>query len=210
MFCMGSFFAKNAIITHDNCYLVEGYTDVISMHMAGMENVVASSGTSLTVDQIKLIRRYTPNITILYDGDTAGIKASFRGIDMILEEGMNVKIVLFPDDEDPDSYARKHRPAEVRDFIQDNAFDFIAFKTNLLVGETANDPVKKANLIKEIVGSISLIPDAIIRSVYTRECSTAMKIPEQTLINELNKLRRKKSLQKSSEIAEAAGNPRTY
>jgi len=198
----GLSFAKTAIIAHDNCCLVEGYTDVISLHMSGIENVVASSGTSLTVDQIKLIRRYTPNITILYDGDIAGIKASFRGIDMILEEGMNVKIVLFPDGEDPDSYARKHRPAEVRDFIQDNAVDFIAFKTNLLVGETANDPIKKANLIKEIVGTISLIPDAIIRSVFTRECSATMKIPEQTLINELNKLRRKKSLQKSSAVAE--------
>jgi DNA primase len=203
----GIFFAKNAIIAHDNCYLVEGYTDVISIHMAGIENVVASSGTSLTTEQVKLIRRYTPNITILYDGDAAGIKASFRGIDMILEEGMNVKIVLFPDGEDPDSYARKHRPAEVRDFIQHNAFDFITFKTNLLVGETANDPIKKASLIKEIVGSIALIPDAITRSVYTRECSSSMKVPEQMLINELNKLRRKKSTQKSAEIAEGQDIP---
>ncbi len=198
----GIFFAKSSIIAHDNCFLVEGYTDVISLHLSGIENVVASSGTSLTIEQIKLIRRYTPNITILYDGDAAGIKASFRGIDMILEEGMNVKIVLFPDGEDPDSYSRKHRPAEVRDFIQHNAADFISFKTNLLIGETANDPIKKANLIKEIVGSISLIPDSIIRSVYIRECSASMKIPEQTLINELNKLRRKKSLQKSSDVAE--------
>jgi DNA primase len=198
----GIYFAKSSVIAHDNCYLVEGYTDVISLHLAGIENVVASSGTSLTVDQIKLIRRYTPNVTILYDGDAAGIKASFRGIDMILEEGMNVKIVLFPDGEDPDSFARKHRSAEVRDFIQHNAKDFITFKAGLLISETDNDPIKKANLIKEIVGSISLIPDAIIRSVYTRECSAAMKVPEQTLINELNKLRRKKSVQRSSEIAE--------
>lgn len=198
----GIYFAKNAIIAQDNCYLVEGYTDVISLHMAGIENVVASSGTSLTVDQIKLIRRYTPNITILYDGDAAGIKASFRGIDMILEEGMNVKIVLFPNGEDPDSFARKKRPLEVRDFILQNASDFITFKTKLLVGETANDPIKTANLIKEIVESISLIPDAIIRSVYIRECSAAMKMQELMLINELNKLRRKKSTQKSSEIAE--------
>ena len=197
----GIYFAKSSIISHDNCFLVEGYTDVISLHLSGIENVVASSGTSLTVEQIKLIRRYTPNITILYDGDAAGIKASFRGIDMILEEGMNVKIVLFPDGEDPDSYSRKHRPVEVRVFIQHNAADFITFKTNLLLSETANDPIKKANLIKEIVSSISLIPDAITRSVYTRECSAAMKIPEQTLINELNKVRRKKSLQKSSEVA---------
>jgi DNA primase len=205
----GIYFAKSSIITHDNCFLVEGYTDVISMHLAGIENVVASSGTSLTVDQIKLIRRYTPNITILYDGDAAGIKASFRGIDMILEEGMNVKIVLFPDGEDPDSYSRKHRPVEVREFIQHNASDFISFKTNLLISETANDPIKKANLIKEIVSTISLIPDAITRSVYTRECSAAMKIPEQTLINELNKVRRKKSLQKSSEVADEQEIPET-
>ncbi|HNW97648.1 MAG TPA: DNA primase [Bacteroidales bacterium] len=198
----GIYFAKNSIISQDNCFLVEGYTDVISMHMAGIENVVASSGTSLTTEQIKLIRRYTPNITILYDGDAAGIKASFRGIDMILEEGMNVKIVLFPDGEDPDSYARKHRPAEVRDFINQTATDFIKFKTDLLVKETANDPIKKANLIKEIVGSVSLIPDAIVRSVYTRECSSLMKVPEQTLINEMNKLRRKKVMKKAEEIAE--------
>jgi DNA primase len=197
----GIYFAKNSIISHDNCCLVEGYTDVISLHMSGVENVVASSGTSLTTEQIKLIRRYTPNITILYDGDAAGIKASFRGIDMILEEGMNVKIVLFPDGEDPDSYARKHRPAEVRDFIHQNSVDFITFKTNLLVSETANDPVKKANLIKEIVGSVSIIPDAITRSVYTRECSSLMKVPEQTLINEMNKMRRKKVTQKSERIA---------
>jgi len=198
----GIFFAKSAIIAQNNCYLVEGYTDVISLNMVGIENVVASSGTSLTVEQIRLIRRYTPNITILYDGDAAGIKASFRGIDMILEEGMNVKIVLFPNGEDPDSFARKKRPLEVRDFIKQQASDFITFKTKLLTAETANDPIKKANLIKEIVGSIAIIPDEIIRSVYIRECSAAMKMQELTLINELNKLRRNKSLKKSAEIAE--------
>jgi len=197
----GIFFAKSSIIAHDNCFLVEGYTDVISLHQSGIENVVASSGTSLTTEQIKLIRRYTPNITILYDGDEAGIKASFRGIDMILGEGMNVKIVLFPDGEDPDSFVQKNRPAEVRDFIQQHATDFIIFKTTLLVGETANDPIKKAGLIKEIIGTIALIPDAIIRSVYIRECGAIMKMREQTLINELNKLRRKNALQKSSEVA---------
>lgn len=197
----GIFFAKSSIIAHDNCFLVEGYTDVISLHQSGIENVVASSGTSLTTEQIKLIRRYTPNITILYDGDEAGIKASFRGIDMILGEEMNVKIVLFPDGEDPDSFARKNRPAEVRDFIQQHAADFVTFKTTLLVGETANDPIKKAGLIKEIVGTIALIPDAIIRSVYIRECGGIMKISEQTLINELNKLRRNNALQKFSEVA---------
>lgn len=198
----GIFFAKSAIIAQNNCYLVEGYTDVISLNMVGIENVVASSGTSLTVEQIRLIRRYTPNITILYDGDAAGIKASFRGIDMILEEGMNVKIVLFPNGEDPDSFAHKKRPLEVRDFIKQQASDFITFKTKLLTAETANDPIKKANLIKEIVGSIAIIPDEIIRSVYIRECSAAMKMQELTLINELNKLRRNKSLKKSAEIAE--------
>jgi len=203
----GIFFAKSSIIAHDNCFLVEGYTDVISLHQSGIENVVASSGTSLTTEQIKLIRRYTPNITILYDGDEAGIKASFRGIDMILGEGMNVKIVLFPDGEDPDSFVRKNRPAEVRDFIQQHATDFITFKTTLLVGETANDPIKKAGLIKEIVGTIALIPDAIIRSVYIRECGGIMKISEQTLHNELNKLRGKKAQQKSFEIAQEQGIP---
>ena len=197
----GIYFAKTAIIANDNCFLVEGYTDVISLHQSGIENVVSSSGTSLTTEQIKLIRRYTPNITILYDGDAAGIKASFRGIDMILEEGMNVKILLFPDGEDPDSYARNHRPVEVRDFIEKNSSDFITFKTNLLVKETANDPIKKAALIKEIVATIALIPDAIIRSVYTKECSAIMKLSEQTLLNELNKIRNKKATQKSSDIA---------
>ncbi len=186
----GIFFAKNAIIRQDNCYLVEGYTDVISLHQAGIGNVVASSGTSLTTDQIKLIKRFTRNITILYDGDPAGIKASFRGIDMILEEGMNVKIVLFPENEDPDSYVRKHRTAEVEEFIRSGANDFIVFKTSLLLNEAAGDPIKRASLIKEIVQSISLIPDAIFRTVYVKECATVMNMPEQTLMNELNKILR--------------------
>lgn len=184
-------FAKNAIISLDNCFLVEGYTDVITLHQAGIENVVSSSGTSLTTDQIKLIYRYTKNITILYDGDPAGIKASFRGIDMILEQGMNVKIVLFPDGEDPDSFTRKNRSAEVLDYITKNANNFILFKTNLLLEEASHDPIKKAILIKEIVTTISLIPDSIQRSIYSKECSSLLDIPEQTLINELNKLLRK-------------------
>lgn len=188
----GIFYAKNAILKNDDCLLVEGYTDVISLHQAGIENVVASSGTSLTIDQIKLIKRFTPNITILYDGDAAGLKASFRGIDMILEAGMNVKIVLFPDGEDPDSYARKHPRDVVKDFIKKNAADFISFKTNLLVKETDKDPLKKAALIKEIVQTIALIPDGIYRSVYVKECSSIMDIAEQILVNELNKLLRKK------------------
>jgi len=185
-------FAKNAIVSQDNCFLVEGYTDVITLHQAGIENVVSSSGTSLTTEQIKLIFRYTKNITILYDGDTAGIKASFRGIDMILEQGMNVKIVLFPNGEDPDSFTRKNRSAEVSDYISKNANNFILFKTSLLLEETSHDPIKKSALIKEIVDTISLIPDSIQRSVYSKECSALLDIPEQTLLNELNKLLRKK------------------
>ncbi|MCX6232148.1 MAG: DNA primase [Bacteroidetes bacterium] len=191
-------FAKNAIISGDNCFLVEGYTDVITLHQAGIENVVSSSGTSLTTEQIRLISRYTKNITILYDGDAAGIKASFRGIDMILEEGMNVKIVLFPDGEDPDSFTRKNRSAEVQEYIQQNANNFILFKTNLLLEEAAHDPIKKAELVKEIVNTISLIPDSISRSIYTKECSAMMNIPEQTLLNELNKLLRKKFSKKTT------------
>merc|ERR1711991_326655 len=159
----GLYFSRNAMLQKDNCYLVEGYTDVISFHQCGIENVVASSGTSLTTEQIKLIKRFTPNITILFDGDEAGLKASFRGIDMILEEGMNVKVVLFPDGEDPDSYARSHSAVEVEEFIKTNAKDFISFKTQLLLDEAKNDPVKRAGLIKEIVQSISVIPDGIFR-----------------------------------------------
>jgi DNA primase len=184
----GLYFAKNAIIRQDNCFLVEGYTDVISLYQAGIENVVASSGTSLTEEQIRLIKRYTPNVTILYDGDPAGIKASFRGIDMVLEQGMNVRIVLFPDSEDPDSYARKHRRTELEELITGRAQDFIRFKTSLLLKEAASDPIKRAGLIKEIVGSIALIPDPIYRSVYIKECSTLMEIQEQTLMNALNRL----------------------
>ena len=195
----GIFYAKKTIISEDNCYLVEGYTDVISMHQTGIENVVASSGTSLTVEQIRLIKRYTHNITILYDGDSAGIKASFRGIDLILEEGCNVKVLLFPDGEDPDSYSRKHSATEVKDFIKSNSNDFIVFKTKILLADTANDPIKKAELIKDIIHSIALIPDAIIRSVYVKECSNLLDIQEQSLITELNKLWRQKLEKKANE-----------
>ena len=188
----GIYFAKNAIISKDNCLLVEGYTDVISMHQAGIENVVASSGTSLTHDQVHMIQRYTSNITILYDGDPAGIKASFRGIDMIVEQGLNVKIVLFPDGEDPDSFARKHHPSEVEEFVSKNAANFILFKTRLLLGETQNDPIRKAALIREIVNTIGLIPDRISRTVYVKECSALMSISEQVLMSELNKILRAK------------------
>ncbi len=193
----GLYFAKGAIIRQDNCYLVEGYMDVISMHQAGIENVVASSGTSLTEEQVRLIKRYTQNVTILYDGDPAGIKASFRGIDMVLEQGMNVRIVLFPDNEDPDSYARNHRKTELEELITRGAQDFIRFKTNLLLKEAAGDPIKRAGLIKEIVGSISLIPDPIYRSVFIKECGNLMEIPEETLINSLNRILRQRSMQRA-------------
>lgn len=199
----GLYFAKKAIIAKDSCYLVEGYTDVISMFQAGVENVVASSGTSLTVEQIRLIHRYTKNITILYDGDPAGIKASFRGINLILEEGMNVKVLLFPDGEDPDSYSKKVSSDELEEFIRKNSVDFIRFKTGLLVEETSNDPIKKADLIRNIVETIALIPDAISRSVYVKECSRLMDMSEQVLLTELNKLRRKKAM----DLNQPQGNP---
>ena len=188
----GIYFAKQAIAKADKCFLVEGYTDVISLYQAGVENVVASSGTALTAGQINLIRRITNNITILYDGDAAGIKAAIRGIDLLLEEGMNVKIVLLPDGEDPDSFARKHNAFDFAMYIQEKETDFIRFKTQLLMNEAGNDPIKKASLIADILQSISIIPDNIIRSVYIKECSDIMDIKEQTLLNELNKIRLKK------------------
>ena len=184
--------AKKSIISQDRCFLVEGYTDVISLHQNGVENVVSSSGTSLTADQIRLIKRYTQNITILFDGDTAGIKAAFRGIDMILEEGLNVRVLAFAEGEDPDSFAKNHSTAEITESLDKESFDFIRFKTNLLLKETGDDPIKRAGLIKEIVGSIALIPDPIARSVYLQECSNLMDIGEQALLSELNKVRRNK------------------
>lgn len=193
----GIFFAKNSILKKDNCFLVEGYTDVISMHLAGIENVVSSSGTSLTIGQIKLIKRFTNNITILYDGDAAGIKASFRGIDMIVEEGMNVRIVLFPDGEDPDSFSRSRGSSEVQEFIQSHTQNFITFKSELLSKEAKGDPVKQAELVKDIVQTISLIPDQITRLFYVRECSAKLDVQEQVLINEVNKFRRKKYYKES-------------
>lgn len=188
----GLYFAKNTIIKYDRCYLVEGYTDVISMHQAGVENVVASSGTALTVDQIKLIKRYSDNITILYDGDAAGIRASFRGIDLILEQGMNVKVVLFPDGEDPDSFAKKSSATELEEYIKDNSKDFVVFKSDVLLKEADGDPVKKAELIRDIVASIAVIPDAIKRQVYAKECAQMFGMEEQLLVNELGKIRREK------------------
>jgi DNA primase len=199
----GIYFAKKDMIAEDNCYLVEGYTDVISMYQSDVKNVVSSSGTSLTTEQIRLIRRYTSNITILFDGDAAGIKASFRGIDMILKEGMNVKVVLFPDGEDPDSYAKSVSNEELKKYITEQAKDFIIFKTDLIIEETQNDPVKRSALIHDIVNSIALIPDQITRSVYIKECSRQFEIGEQSLINELNKVRRKSLSKKKDEVVES-------
>jgi DNA primase len=184
----GLFQAKNSIRQHNTCYLVEGYTDVISMHQAGVENVVASSGTALTEDQIKLIRRFTENVTVLFDGDAAGIKAALRGIDLILKGGLNVRVALFPDGEDPDSYSRKVGTTEFQKFLATRAKDFISFKADLYATEAAGDPIRKAESIKEIVNSIALIPDPVKRSVYTLEASTLLKISENVLLSELNKI----------------------
>ena len=185
----GIYFAKQAIVRQDRCFLVEGYTDVISMHQSGIENVVASSGTALTPGQIRLIHRFTNNITVLYDGDVAGIKASIRGIDMLLEEGMNIKVCLLPDGDDPDSFARKHNSEEFQAFIREHEKDFIRFKTDLLMEDAGRDPIKRAELISNIVRSISVIPEAIIRDVYIKECSQHLRIEEKLLVAEVAKLR---------------------
>lgn len=184
----GIYFAKQAIVRQDRCFLVEGYTDVISMHQSGIENVVASSGTALTSEQIRLIHRFTNNITVLYDGDGAGIKASIRGIDMLLEEGMNIKVCLLPDGDDPDSFARKHNATDYQAYINGHEVDFIRFKTNLLMEEAGKDPIKRASLISGIVKSISVIPDAIVRSVYIRECSQLLQMEEKILVEATAKL----------------------
>ena len=190
----GLFFAKQAIAKNSLVYLVEGYTDVISLNQAGIENVVASSGTSLTEGQIKLIKRFTDNICVLYDGDAAGIKASLRGTDMLLEAGLNVKIVLFPDGEDPDSYCRKIGPLAFGAFLDEQRQDFILFKASLLIGDAGNDPIKRAELIKDIVSSISKIPDVFKRSTFLRETAVLLKIDEQLLISEANRLVRGNAL----------------
>lgn len=191
----GIYFAKQAIVKADRCYLVEGYTDVISMHQSGVENVVASSGTALTHGQIRLIHRFTNNITVLYDGDAAGIKAAIRGIDLLLDEGMNVKVVLLPDGEDPDSFARSHTATEFAEFIRQHETDFIRFKTKLLLADAGNDPVKRAALIGDIIRTISIVPDDITRTIYIRECSAMMEIDEQVVLNQVNKLRLSKNEQ---------------
>ena len=188
----GIYFARQNLVKEDKCFLVEGYTDVISFVQSGIENVVASSGTALTEDQIRLIRRFTRNITIIYDGDPAGIKASLRGIDLILEQGMHVRVVSLPEGEDPDSFARSHNSSELLKFIDQNEQDFITFKTKLLSVDNDNDPVKKANLISDIVRSVAMIPDQIERSVYLQECSRLMGVQEEILFTETAKFRRRK------------------
>ena len=195
----GMYQAKQAIVKQDRCYLVEGYTDVISMHQSGVENVVASSGTALTTQQIKMIHRFTNNLTVLYDGDAAGIKASLRGIDMLLEEGMNIKVCLLPDGDDPDSYARKHNSTEFQDFIKEHETDFIRFKTNLLIEDAGQDPIRRAELISNIVQSISVIPEAIVRDVYIKECAQLLHVEDRLLVSEVAKRREKEAERKAEQ-----------
>ena len=195
----GMYQAKQAIVKQDRCYLVEGYTDVISMHQSGVENVVASSGTALTTQQIKMIHRFTNNLTVLYDGDAAGIKASLRGIDMLLEEGMNIKVCLLPDGDDPDSYARKHNSTEFQDFIKEHETDFIRFKPNLLMEDAGQDPIRRAELISNIVQSISVIPEAIVRDVYIKECAQLLHVEDRLLVSEVAKRREKEAERKAEQ-----------
>ena len=181
----GIFYAKQSIVKHDRCFLVEGYTDVISMHQSGIENVVASSGTALTPGQIRLIHRFTKNVTVIYDGDAAGIKASLRGIDLLLEEGLNVKVLLLPDGEDPDSFARKQNASDFVAFVEEKSVDFIQFKTNLLLDDAGNDPIKRAGLVQDIVRSIAIIPNQIIQAEYVKESSRLLDMKEETLYQQI-------------------------
>jgi DNA primase len=203
----GIYFARQAIVKQDRCFLVEGYTDVISMHQAGIENVVASSGTALTQGQIRMIHRLTNQVTVLYDGDTAGIKAAVRGIDLLLEAGLNIKIVLLPEGEDPDSFARKQNATAFNEFIRENETDFVRFKANLLIREAGNDPVKKAKTITEIVETIALIPEEIVRLVYVKECSLISGVDEGTLVRAIAKKRQETLLQKKKTTNPEAVNP---
>ena len=188
----GIYFAKNAIAKQDECILVEGYFDVLRMHQIGIENVVASSGTSLTMEQIRLVKRYTKNITMLYDGDAAGVHAALRGTDMILSEGMNVRVVVLPPEHDPDTFGKEFSVEYVSNYLKDNAKDFVRFKTELLLKDAQNDPIKRGQVIRDIVETISVIPDSIFRITYVKECSRLLDMPEQTLTNELNKILRAK------------------
>ncbi len=200
-------FAKKAIMEEDNCYLVEGYADVLSVHQAGVENVVSSSGTSLTTGQIKLISRFTKNVTILYDGDEAGIKASLRGTDMLHEEGLNVKVLLFPDGNDPDSYVQKFGATAFKDYVKSNQQDFIFYKTNILLRDANNDPIKRAEVIRDVVESIALIPDEIKVSVFIRECSSLLDIEERILLAELNKIRLNRAKKADKDAARKTQSP---
>lgn len=207
----GLYLAKHAIVKQNRCFLVEGYTDVISMHQSGIENVVASSGTSLTEGQIRLLHRFTNNITVLYDGDSAGIKASLRGIDMLLSEGLNIKVLLLPDGDDPDSFARKHSAVEFQEYIDAHQVDFIKFKIDLLLEDAHGDPIKLAELLQDVVNSIAVIPQGVVRQMYVRECARLMSVDEQLVISEIGKVRRElrggpmKPVQKSGgDVPEAA------
>ena len=205
----GIYQAKSAIVKKDNVYMVEGYTDVIAMHQCGLENVVANSGTALSEEQIRLLHRFTSNITLLYDGDEAGIKASIRGIDMLLAEGMNIKVLLLPDGDDPDSFSRKHNATEFQQYINDHEENFIRFKTNLLLKDTKNDPIKRAGLIADMARSIGLIPNEIIRYACLKECATLLNVDEQIIQNEIKKVvqqRKDEYIEKRRKEKEATGN----
>jgi DNA primase len=198
----GIYFAKQAIVREDRCFLVEGYTDVMSMHQNGIENVVSSSGTSLTPGQIRMIHRFTENVTIIYDGDTAGIAASLRGIDLFLEEGLNIQVLLLPAGEDPDSFSKKQNSVDFIAYVKQNSVDFIRFKTNLLIDEAGKDPIKRAKLIIDIVKSIAIIPNAIIRAEYVKECSNLLHVEEAMLYHEINKLIRAEAKKKNEKTVE--------
>ena len=193
----GIFFAKQAIAKQDNCYLVEGYTDVIQLYQRGIENVVSSSGTALTPEQIRLVNRLTKNITVLFDGDAAGLRASVRGIDLILEQGMNVKVCTFPEGEDPDSFAKNNALEDVEKYLEENATDFIQFKANLLADEAANDPIKRAETVRDIINSIAKIPDPIKREIYIQECAQIMKVSEGVLFSTLAQISKKEAADKA-------------
>ncbi len=203
----GMFQARRAIREQDRCLLVEGYTDVLSLFQAGIENAVASSGTSLTVDQIRLINRFTPNVTMLYDGDSAGVKAALRGVDLILEQGLNVRIAQLPDGEDPDSYVRKVGAARMQEYLSNDSKDFILFKANLLLKEAEGDPIKKAGVVNSIVESISLIPDPIKRSIYIKECSSLLDVSEEAIANASNKQRSNKRKKRQQSVAAPTEQP---
>lgn len=205
----GMYFAKQAIAKQDKCFLVEGYTDVLSMHQAGIENVVASSGTALTHGQIRMIHRFTKNVTVLYDGDAAGIKASLRGIDLLLDEGLNIKVLLLPDGEDPDSFSKKQSASDFAAYLKEHETDFIRFKTEILLKDAGNDPIKRANLIQDLVESVALIADDITRSIYIKECSYQLDFDEQLLQKEVNKKRYNKiQREQQKRIADKNGLPR--